>query len=189
MAKKARTESFRDSFGMRLRGAYLSMHRYFDDHCARFGSTADQFVVLTVLSEEDGITQQELARRVFSDQNTIAAMLRLLEKRRLIRRRTPPNDGRARCVSLTPKGRAFQEELGSSAELLHRQLREALSPEEQDAMRNGLERVADAMTPPSGRSWSVARRRAMADSWRLAKKAPEALTEPGQANADSEARE
>ena len=157
--KKIRTESFRDGLGMRLRGAYLSMHRYFNDHCAQFGSTADQYVVLTVLSEEDGITQQELARRIYSDQNTVAAMMLLLEKRGLIRRRTHTNDGRARCVYLTSKGRKLQEKLDASAELLHRQLREALLPEEKDAVLNGLKRIADAVAPPDGRSWAVARRR------------------------------
>jgi len=169
MAKKIRTGSFRDGLGMRLRGAYLSMHRYFNDHCAQFGSTADQYVILTVLSEEDGVTQQELSRRTYSDQNTIAAMLLLLEKRGLVKRKTPPNDGRARCVYLTAKGRAHQEKLDASAEPLHRQLREALLPEEKDAALNGLKRIADAVAPPDGRSWALARRRLAAKSSRPSK--------------------
>jgi len=147
---------------MRLRGAYLSMHRSFNAHCAQFGATADQYVVLTVLSEEDGITQQELVRRIYSDQNTVAAMVSLLEKRGLIRRRTHPSDGRAWRVHLTPKGRSLQEKIDWSAERLHQQLREALLPEEKDSVLNSLKRIADAMAPPDGKSWAVARRRAKA---------------------------
>ncbi|MCI0624242.1 MAG: MarR family transcriptional regulator [Acidobacteria bacterium] len=157
--KKIRTGSFRDSLGMRLRGAYLSMHRCFNAHWVQFGSTADQYVVLTVLSEEDGITQQELVRRIYSDQNTVAAMLLLLEKRGLIKRRDHPADGRVWCIYLTPKGRRLQKQLDGGAECLHQQLREALLPEEKDAVLNSLKQIAEAMAPPDGRSWTVARRR------------------------------
>lgn len=159
MTEKIRTESFRESLGMRLRGAYLSMHRFFNDHFGQFGSTADQYVLLTVLSEEDGVTQQDLAQRIYSDQNTIAAMLALLEKRGLVRRKTHPNDGRARCVYLTAKGRAHQEELDSSAKPLHRQLREILSLEEKAAVLKGLKQITEAIATPDARSRSLARRR------------------------------
>ena len=66
---------------MNLRAAYLSMHRQTNAHLARFGVTADQFVCLLILAEEDGIIQQELVKRATSDPNTIRAMLVLLEKR------------------------------------------------------------------------------------------------------------
>ena len=37
--------------------------------------TADQFVLLSALADADGVTQQELVRRVSSDPNTVRAML------------------------------------------------------------------------------------------------------------------
>ena len=46
-----------------LRAAYFAMHRVSDGHFSRQGVTADQFVLLAYLAEDDGITQQELARR------------------------------------------------------------------------------------------------------------------------------
>ena len=113
---------FRESLGMRLRGAYLSMHRCFDARFTRLGATADQYVILTMLAEEDGIIQQELMRRVFSDPNTVSAMLGRLEKRGLIRRRAHDGDGRARCVYLTAKGRRLQRQLDESAKALHERL-------------------------------------------------------------------
>jgi DNA-binding MarR family transcriptional regulator len=90
---------------MALRAAYLSMHRQTNAHLAAVGITADQFVCLALLAEEDGITQQELVRRANSDPNTIRAMLMILEKRGLVRREKHPTDGRARHVTLTFRGR------------------------------------------------------------------------------------
>ena len=96
---------------MALRAAYLSMHRQTNAHLAPFGVTADQFVCLVILAEQDGITQQELVRRATSDPNTIRAMLVLLEKRGLVLREQHPIDGRARSVSLTDKGRQVFDKL------------------------------------------------------------------------------
>ena len=43
---------FLDTPAMKLRCAYLTMHRTFDAHFARLGATADQFVFLKALAEE-----------------------------------------------------------------------------------------------------------------------------------------
>jgi DNA-binding MarR family transcriptional regulator len=102
---------FRDRLGMRLRGAYHTFHRKANAFFEPFGVTADQFVVLSLLAEQDGITQRELVEQAFSDPNTIGEMLARLEKKRLVYRTPHPLDGRARCVFLTPKGRTLQAKL------------------------------------------------------------------------------
>jgi hypothetical protein len=58
-----------------LRSAYLSMHRRADAVLARFGVTADQFVLMAAIAEGDGLTQQDLVRRLSSDASTVRAML------------------------------------------------------------------------------------------------------------------
>src|SRR5581483_1073565 len=88
-----------------LRAAYLALHRQTNNCFAKDGMTADQFVLLVALAEGDAVTQQELVRRVGSDPNTVRAMLLLLEGRGLVARDRHPADGRARCVTLTGKGR------------------------------------------------------------------------------------
>ena len=98
---------------MALRAAYASMHRQTNAALAPHGATAEQFVILAILTEQDGITQQELGRRATSDPNTIRATLLLLEERALVTRRQHPTDGRARCVTLTPKGRETYAKLST----------------------------------------------------------------------------
>src|SRR5919204_2046814 len=88
-----------------LRAAYLALHRQTNACFAKDGVSADQFVLLSALADADAVTQQELVRRVSSDPNTVRAILLLLEGRGLVARGPHPTDGRARCVTLTVKGR------------------------------------------------------------------------------------
>lgn len=88
-----------------LRFAYLALHRKTDQLFSSVGMTADQFVLLYVLSKEDNLTQKELAQRISSDPSTIRAMLVLLERRGLIQRHSDRLDSRANRVHLTKQGR------------------------------------------------------------------------------------
>jgi len=130
---------------MGLRAAYLSMHRQTDSCFAGHGVTANQFVLLALLAEQDGITQQELARRAFSDPNTIRAMLVLLEKRGLVTRQQHPNDGRARNVTITRKGRRTYERLLQESEPLRRRMLAPFQSEEVKMLTIFLNRLSEAM--------------------------------------------
>ncbi len=93
---------------MGLRAAYLTMHRRANAEFARFGLTADQFVILTALAEGDGATQKQLVGRTDSDANTVSEMLGRLERRGFVTRERDAADGRVRRVSLTERGREVQ---------------------------------------------------------------------------------
>lgn len=140
---------------MGLRAAYWSMHRQTNARLARRAATADQFVLLSLLMEKDGITQQELVRRASSDPNTIRAMLLLLEKRGLVARGQHPTDGRARRVTLTPRGRETHDKLLAQIKTLQKQLATLFRDEERDTVVSLLRRISKAMTklehPRSGR--------------------------------------
>jgi DNA-binding MarR family transcriptional regulator len=130
-----------------LRAAYLALHRQTSDCFAKDAVTADQFVVLSALADADAVTQQELVRRVSSDPNTVRAMLLLLEGRGLIAREQHPTDGRARCVTLTFKGRQVFKKLWTKSEPLRARLRNAFHPNEVTALVGLLHRVAEVMAP------------------------------------------
>jgi MarR family transcriptional regulator, organic hydroperoxide resistance regulator len=133
--------------GMALRGAYLTLHRRANTLLTEFGITADQWVVLTALSEEDGITQQELVRRVYSDPNTITAMLKLLEDRELVRREPHPTDRRARCIYLTTQSRELQSQTQIALHELHRSFKFLFSPEEGESFVRSLHEIIDVFHP------------------------------------------
>jgi DNA-binding MarR family transcriptional regulator len=131
---------------MGLRAAYWSMHRRTDACFAKYGVTANQFVLLVLLTEEDRITQQQLVRRACSDPNTVRAMLVLLENRGLVARERDPDDGRARNVVLTRKGRRTYDKLLEQSEPLREQLLGIFQSDEADELVGFLERIFEAMT-------------------------------------------
>ena len=146
--------------GMYLRGAYLSFHRQTQAHFNQYGVTADQFVLLALLAEEPGSTQQQLARRSYSDANTIAAILNRLEKKKLVRRLHSPHDGRAWRILLTARGRNLHARLQRSVRPLHGRLDATLPGREQQRVRQWLRRVIAGMsaTPLRARKASARRR-------------------------------
>ncbi len=135
---------------MGLRAAYARMHRQSNMAVAGRGVTIDQFVLLALLAEHDGITQQELVRRASSDANTVRAMLVLLEDRELIAREPHPTDRRARRVTLTYKGRQALDQLRIDSEPVRQRMVSALTPTEADLLVDFLRRISDAMAQENG---------------------------------------
>jgi len=136
---------------MQLRRAYLTMHRKANAQFIGHGASADQFVLLSLLSEEDGITQKDLVDRSSSDPNTVRAMLVLMERRGWVRRAPHSTDGRAISVTLTPKGRRFQRELAEAGEPFHTSFLGLFSPRECESLMASLGRIADGLPAPARR--------------------------------------
>jgi DNA-binding MarR family transcriptional regulator len=132
-----------------LRAAYLALHRQTNACFAKDGVTADQFVLLAALADEDAVTQQELVRRVGSDPSTVRAMLLLLDGRGLVARGRHPADGRARCVTLTEKGRHVFKKLWTRSEAVRARLLAAFRPHEATALVEFLGRISEVMAPPA----------------------------------------
>lgn len=78
--------------------------------------TAEQWLILGRLYEEDGLVQNELAKRTSKDKTNIARILALMETRQLIERRADPNDQRMNKTYLTLLGRSLQSPLVEAAQ-------------------------------------------------------------------------
>lgn len=129
----------------------MALHRRTDGCFAADGVTGDQFALLSALADAGVATQQDLVRRVGSDPNTVRAMLLLLEGRGLIARNRHPDDGRARRVTLTAKGRRMFSRLWAKSESVRRRLLTALKPREVVVLVAHLQRLAEAMSTPDSR--------------------------------------
>jgi DNA-binding MarR family transcriptional regulator len=111
--------------------------------------TIDQWLVLQVLLEHDDLTQNEIAERVFKDQASVARMLALLVKRRLLSAVPLPHDGRRTKLRVTRQGKLMLDAiqpiiLGNRAVALA-----GISEEELAIMHKALERIAANCTPTS----------------------------------------
>jgi DNA-binding MarR family transcriptional regulator len=136
--------------GMFLRKAYLSFHRRANSWMRDHGVTADQFVLLTVVAREPGITQITIVERTGSDPNTVAAVLRRLEQRRLVRREAHARDGRARCVFLTAEGQRVQRRAAKDAEPIVATLWDCMADCDRGQIERFLQRVHQVFSAPLG---------------------------------------
>jgi MarR family transcriptional regulator, lower aerobic nicotinate degradation pathway regulator len=134
-----------------IRAAYLGMHRLHDARLARYGVTADQFVLLIALAELGEATQQDLVRWASSDPSTVRAMLVLLERRGLVKRERHPDDSRARRVSLTAKGKRVFAKLWEASTPIRAQLLGGFEREEIETLVALLERVIANVSSHGGR--------------------------------------
>ncbi len=128
-----------------LRAAYMALHRRTDAAFAEYGMTADQFVLLATLYRGDAMTQRELAKRMPSDPSTVRAMLVLLEKQGLVRRKQHPSDSRALTVSLTAKGKKVYDELWQAGDGIRNQMISTIPKKELELLIKNLHMIAESL--------------------------------------------
>ena len=123
----------------------MALHRCSDMQFAKFGVTADQFVLLATLARGQALTQRALAARMPSDPSTVRAMLVLLEERGLVSRDTHPTDGRARTVALTQAGLRKFRQVWKAGQTIRDQMVSSLSAEETRSLVRLLRRVSKSL--------------------------------------------
>ena len=108
--------------------------------------TVDQMVLLKIIHEHDGLSQQELAERSSRDGASITRTLDLLEKKQYIHRQAMPGNRRQYRISLTDIGQQF---FTDHIDLIYEQRRKSLegfTNQETDALRKMLLRIQHNMT-------------------------------------------
>lgn len=76
-----------------------------------FDITVDQWLVLKNLSENDLLSQSELAQLVFKDQPTLTRIIDILTKKQYVERKPHPQDRRSFQLVLTASGEQKVSEL------------------------------------------------------------------------------
>ncbi len=130
---------------MALRSAYLALHRRTDSKFAVHGVTADQFVLLAALSEDQALTQRELADRISSDPSTIRAMLVLLEGNGLVMRDCHRTDSRAKTVALTATGKRKLKKLWQAGQSIRDDMYGTMTADEAETLVTLLRRMKTAL--------------------------------------------
>lgn len=96
-----------------------------------FGLTHVQFVLLASLTwlESDGpVTQRQLADHAVTDPMMTSQVLRVLERRSLLRRSDHPEDRRAVAVAVTPAGAELANRANAAVEACDRAFFSRLGP-------------------------------------------------------------
>jgi DNA-binding MarR family transcriptional regulator len=74
------------------------------------GLTYPQYLALLVLWGRDGLSVNEIGQKLLLNTNTVTPLLKRMEGQGLVARQRSVDDERRVIVSLTPQGRALQEQ-------------------------------------------------------------------------------
>lgn len=88
-----------------LKRAYLQLAELVGQALEPYGIDPRELAALTLLTGDDALSQQDLARRLQVDRTTMVALVDRLEGLDLVRRRPDPGDRRKNVVELTEHGR------------------------------------------------------------------------------------
>lgn len=124
--------------GVNVQRAALKLNNHYQKVVNPFDITVDQWEILVVLWEKEGITQKELAERLHKDQTNVARMLFKLEKKEFIYRVIHETDRRSLRVYLTPKGRDMKDEILAPSMDAYNKTIQGLSKEEVEMFRRIL---------------------------------------------------
>ena len=116
-------------------------HKALDKKLEGYGLTSAQFCALARLLEEEGITQTELARRLYIESPTLVRTLDKMEEANIIERRKDPSDRRAYHIYLKPKGkkmRNFVDEIGFT---VHKEATKGISNDDIENLKKSLFKI------------------------------------------------
>lgn len=75
--------------------------------------TVDQWLIIKVLMENPGISQQDIAEKVFKDNASVTRIIDLLVKSKYLHRKVNPKDRRTSILTVTPEGEDIIEKVQS----------------------------------------------------------------------------
>jgi len=127
-----------------LYGAGLAMTRLYKPLLEPFNLTYPQYLVLTALSEKDGVKVGELGERLQLETNTLTPLVKRLEAAGLVSRQRDKTDERVVRVALTAQG---QEVVTAALACIPQQVLEAtgLSTDELKDLNRKLKTLQRAL--------------------------------------------
>jgi DNA-binding MarR family transcriptional regulator len=124
------------------------MYRRFREHAGE-EITPEQWMVLIRLWERDARTQADLCEVTLRDAPTMSRIVDGMERRNLLARKPHPDDGRARIIQLTRKGRELEKKLVPVARKLVNRLVAGISEADLVTTRATLRKMFDNLTEAS----------------------------------------
>ena len=132
---------FRDYISILLHQTDLALTNCIKQALAPFNLAPEQNLIMMLLWEQDGLTQNEIARTLNKDKTNIARMLFNLEQKGYIRRMCVDQDRRSLTVSLTEEGKQLGCRVIPVAEHFNELVCRGISDEELATLRQILAKM------------------------------------------------
>ncbi|MDQ0229320.1 MarR family winged helix-turn-helix transcriptional regulator [Metabacillus malikii] len=122
--------SFQDYISIKIHKTDLLLTNFIKTKLESYNIAPEQNLILMLLLENDGLTQQQLVIKLNKDKTNIARMAASLEKKGFIRRSESQNDRRSVTLHLTETGKALGDIILPISEEFNEQISNGLSKEE-----------------------------------------------------------
>ena len=117
------------------------------EHCTEpHGLSLSQFDVLATLGRDEGITQQELARRLLVTKGNVCGLIDRMETAGWVARRPDPDDRRANRLFLTDRGRVLLSETVPDHVAAVKEMLAPLGAADLQSLYQLLDRLEESMT-------------------------------------------
>jgi DNA-binding MarR family transcriptional regulator len=137
--------SFKERTGYLLSRVRAVFRGQLDAALAPKGLTAPQYVALTTLEEDAGLSNADMARLCFVTPQTMLRIIENLEEAGLVGRTPHPTHGRVRQIELTARGRKLTAECHEHVLALERRLVADLSRSERQQLHDTLHKCLAAL--------------------------------------------
>ena len=127
-----------------LYGTHMAINRAYKPLLDAMGLTYPQYLVLSVLWEEDGQTISGIASRLDLESSTITPLVKRLEQAGFVERQRSASDERQVHVRLTKAGLDVRCRTSCLAQRLLQ--RSGMPPEELGALNRQVQKLRDALT-------------------------------------------
>ncbi len=128
----------------------VKQYAQYQFNCQRFGITVDQWALLKNLRQRTDLSQKELAECCGKDQPTLTRIVDLLVSKKLVERRTNPNDRRSFVIHLTAEGERKVETLSGPVNEIRVQAWKNLNESDFEHLKRILDTIYDNLEINNG---------------------------------------
>lgn len=132
--------------GFALYGAFMAVSRTYKPWLDKLGLTYPQYLVLSVLWEDDDQTIGGVAARLDLEPSTITPLMKRLEQAGHVVRQRNPSDERQVRVQLTDQGRAVRAQTRTLADALYD--KSGMTVDAVDDLNTRVKALRDAFRAP-----------------------------------------
>ncbi|WP_110929653.1 MarR family winged helix-turn-helix transcriptional regulator [Bacillus massiliglaciei] len=135
--------SFNDYISIMIHQTDLTLTSYIKAKLAPLNIAPEQNLILLLLWDKDGLSQNEIAKKLEKDKTNITRMLSNLEKKGFIKRRCNEIDGLSFNIFLTEEGKKMGEHIHPITEEFNRIVCSGISEQEMDTVKEVLKKMRE----------------------------------------------
>jgi MarR family transcriptional regulator, organic hydroperoxide resistance regulator len=144
------TMSFESHIYYRVERVSRMLNRVYEPRLGKYKLTPNDILILSALFERDGVTASYLAERYGFEVTTMIRLIGRMHRAKLVERIADPVDKRALRLFLNKEVRRQLKGWFSEAEALEAEIAARLNPDEQNLLRNLLDKL-DVLPRPNGK--------------------------------------